>query len=103
MFVLSVQSVCKAEILAKFDEPQDEWSVKNYGDGWLSTFGGLKKNKTAQGVTYGSYDGSSGIEAWRYDHTAFQEVTVEITFMRELELIFSLNDLTLTILEISPG
>ena len=62
---------------------EEKWHVKNYGDGWISMFGDLMKNQTEQGMTYGAFDGSSGMEVWRYDHTALPEVYSEITFQRE--------------------
>ncbi|XP_060577542.1 uncharacterized protein LOC132734721 isoform X7 [Ruditapes philippinarum] len=76
----SLNNICKAEVWTKFDHLEEKWSVKNYGDGWISVFGEMSKNRTEQGVTYGKFDGSGGMEVWRYDHTAFREVTLEITF-----------------------
>ncbi|XP_053373770.1 uncharacterized protein LOC123532644 isoform X6 [Mercenaria mercenaria] len=76
----SLTNECKAEVWTKFDHLDDKWSVKNYGDGWISVFGEMSKNRSDQGVTYGTFDGSSGMEVWRYDHTAFPEATLEITF-----------------------
>ena len=76
--------VCKKEVWAKFDNIADKWSVKNYGDGWVSVFGDMTKNRTAQGVNYGTFDGSSGMEVWRYDHTALPEISLELTFQRKL-------------------
>ncbi|XP_052248367.1 uncharacterized protein LOC127856296 isoform X2 [Dreissena polymorpha] len=76
----SLVKTCKKEVWAKFDQLDDKWSVKNYGDGWISVFGEMTKNRTAQGMTYGIFDGSSGMEVWRYDHTSFPEMTSEITF-----------------------
>lgn len=75
-------TVCKKEVDARFDQPKDKWSVKNYGDGWISTYNAMIKNVTKNGNYYAAFEGTTGMEVWRYDHNVFKEVTMKLTFQR---------------------
>ena len=73
----------------KFDNPKERWNVKNYGDGFISVFGDMTKNITTAGNHFGTFDGRSGLEIWRYDHNVLPEVTLKVTFQRKYMYINS--------------
>ncbi|KAL4222145.1 hypothetical protein ACF0H5_018185 [Mactra antiquata] len=77
--MINEYKACKPEIWVKFNTV-GKWNIKNYGDGTVSPYGDLTKNSTQQNITYGSYDGSSGVRVWRYAHIGFQDFYLIIEF-----------------------